>query len=213
MQKMGYDFNNPSGIGLKHQGPITPVGASYRPKAGQEYTKNPGLGLEASSPQTIKISKNATLDGVNRALDSVSAHSHKFEPVRVVGRKTARESNQQILVVAEMLKQKQAALSKLGRDAEHHPEQLKHIVAGKMHHVQSEVDDLKRAAEEAIRIAQLKTASKKLKKVPLHALHLTLFKLIVNSRARTSFNHGTRSWLKMKTKGNFEVYSEDGYTT
>jgi hypothetical protein len=49
----------------------------------------------------------------------------------------------------------------------HHPEQVKHLVAGRMQHVQSEVEDLKRAAEEALRIAQLKTAGKKLKKVRL----------------------------------------------
>ena len=163
MQKMGVDFQNPCGLGARQQGPVTPVGTNYRTKVGQVMTKNAGLGLEA--PAASAAPKAASLVGVNRALENVSVYSHTHEPVRVIGRKTARESNEQVLVVAEMLKQKQAALSKLGRDAAHHPEQLKHVVEGRMRHVQSEVDDLKRAAEEATRIAQLKVASKKLKKV------------------------------------------------
>ena len=169
MQKMGFDFRNPAGLGLKHQGLINPVRANYRLKVGQDVSKHPGLGLEgASSQQASSTPKEASLAAANRALlglGNIAAHSHKHEPVRVIGKKTARESNEQILVVAEMLKQKQATLSKLGRDAMHHPEQIKHLVAGKIQHVQSEVEDLKRAAEEASRIAQLKAASKKLKKV------------------------------------------------
>lgn len=168
MEKMGYDFKNPSGLGVNHNGPINPIAAHHRLKVGHGGLKSPGLGLEdASSQQPSIAAKAASLAGVNRALENVAAYSKKHEPIRVIGKKTTRESNEQILVVSEMLKQKQAALSKLGRDAMHHPEQVKHLVAGRMQHVQSEVEDLKRAAEEALRIAQLKTASKKLKKVRL----------------------------------------------
>jgi len=164
MQRMGFDFSRPAGLGLNHQGPITPVGVSYRPKV-SEFTKNPGLGLAWTQNSTPSVAKTASLVGANRAFESVALHSHKHDPIRVLGKKTARESNEQILVVSEMLKQREKTLSQLGRDAKHHPEQLKHLVAGRIHHVQSEVDDLKRAAEEAMRIAQLKSASKKLKKV------------------------------------------------
>jgi hypothetical protein len=164
MQNMGFDFQNPSGLGARHQGLVVPVGTNFHPKVGQFMSKNAGLGFEAPAAAAVK-DKAAPLVAANRALHIVSDHTQKQEAVRVVGRKTARESNEQILVVAEMLKQKQAALSKLGRDAVHHPEQLKHLVEGRMKHVQSEVDNLKRAAEEAVRIAQLKVASKKLKKV------------------------------------------------
>ena len=165
MQKMGFDFKNPVGLGPKHQGTITPVAAGHRPKAGQEIIKNPGLGHEPRGHQAVAAPKAVSLVGANRALESVAVQSNKHAPIRVVGGKTTRESNEQVLVVAEMLKQKQAALCKLGHDAVHHPQQLKHVVDGRIKHVQSEIDDLKRAAEEAARIAQLKTASKKLKKV------------------------------------------------
>jgi len=179
MQMMGFDFSRPAGLGLTHQGPITPIGVSHRPKGGQEFTKNPGLGLAECTPtHASSVAKAVSLVGANRALESVAIHSHKHEPVRVVGRKTARESNEQILIVAEMLKQKEAALLQLSRAAKHHPEQLKHLVSGKIHHVQSEVDDLKRAAEEAMRVAQNKSANKKLKKVCLH-VHFALIKRVL----------------------------------
>ncbi len=208
MQKMGFDFKNPSGLGLNHAGPITPVGANFRPKFGPEVTRNPGLGFESSTHQVASANgaKPASLVGVNRALDNVAVRSHKLEPVRVIGKKTARESNEQILVVGEMLKQKQASLSKLGREATHHPEQLKHLVDGKIKHMQSEIDDLKRAAEEAIRIAQLKTANKKLKKVaPFYRFILIIAVIQMFLRARTYFNPRANC-LKAQRDGR-QVYS------
>ena len=171
MQKMGFDFTNAAGLGAARQGAVTPVAvaANCRARGGRECSKNAGLGLESQGAQgaggSSTSTKAASLVGVNRALESVGVQQHSHAPLRVVGRKTARESNEQILVVAEMLKQKQAALSKLGRDAAHHPLELQHLVDGKMKHVQCEIEDLHRAADEAQRIAQLKTASKKLKKV------------------------------------------------